>query len=193
MIKVTIKLPSPYLPLHESQSETSSTAGNGGVGKRKDSKKKTSRSSATAHTTASRGPEPAHYQSCMIMLEHATLGKAPLHTYQPITDLYLKTHYNDRQHPCPPQYSKPQSQPAMGHRPTPQTTVTGRLPAALYSVDMSSFFETQISGDHKCCILQYTALVSLYLLPLKRNLPDKYATTCSFCNFFPRNPVHTEN
>jgi hypothetical protein len=33
--KVTIKLPSPYLPLHESQSETSSTAGNGGVGKRK--------------------------------------------------------------------------------------------------------------------------------------------------------------
>jgi hypothetical protein len=40
MSKVTIKLPSPYLPLHESQSETSSTAGNGGVGKRKDSQKK---------------------------------------------------------------------------------------------------------------------------------------------------------
>jgi hypothetical protein len=40
MSKVTRKLPSPYLPLHESQSETSSTAGNGGVGKRKDSQKK---------------------------------------------------------------------------------------------------------------------------------------------------------
>ena len=39
MSKFTIKLPSPYLPLHESQSETSSTAGNGGVGKRKDSQK----------------------------------------------------------------------------------------------------------------------------------------------------------
>ena len=39
MSKVTIKLPSPYLPLHESQSGTSSTAGNGGVGKRKDSQK----------------------------------------------------------------------------------------------------------------------------------------------------------
>ena len=54
------------------------------------------------------------------------------------------------------------------------------------------FFETEISGDHKCSILQYTALESLYLLPFKRNLPDKCATTCSFCNFFPRNPVHTE-
>jgi len=48
MSKVSIKLLSPYLPLHESQSETSSTAGNGGVGKRKDSQKKMSQSSATA-------------------------------------------------------------------------------------------------------------------------------------------------
>ena len=143
-------------------------------------------------TKGSRGPEPAHYQSCMIMLKHATLGKAPLHTSAHHWDLYLKTHYNDRRHPCPPQYSMPQSQTAMGHRTTPQTTVTGGLQHALYSVDMSSFFETEICGDHKCCILQYTALVSLYLLPIKLNLPDKCATTCSFCNFFPRNPVHTE-
>ena len=107
-------------------------------------------------------------------------------------DLYLKTHYTNRRHPCHPQYSNPPSHQGMGHRPTPQTTVSGGLPHGPYSVDMSSFFETEISGDHKCRILQYTALVSLYLLPFKRNLPDKCATTCSFCTFFPRNPVHTE-
>jgi hypothetical protein len=34
--------------------------------------------------------------------------------------------------------------PAIPSGKEPQTTVTGRLPYALFSLDMSSFFETQI-------------------------------------------------
>ena len=64
---------------------------------------------------------PPHYRGFVITLRHTTVGRTPLDEWSARRrDLYITTLTRDK-HPCPRRNSNPQSQEAIGRRPTPYT------------------------------------------------------------------------
>jgi len=76
-----------------------------------------------------------HYRGFTITLRHITLGSTPLDEWSARRrDLNLTTHNTHKtdKHQCPRCDSNQQSQPASGHRPTPQTArPLGSTPSSL--------------------------------------------------------------